>query len=163
MDATGLYYIDGKDLWTIFGVFVEAGSDDLLKYPAKKDSIEHDWMDADGIDVDLTRVYLSEREINLKMAIYATSEDDFWNKYNGFIAQMTQPELRRLQIKEFGMRSFFVYYKECTNYTRLTRVLDGTTTFIACKFNLKLVEPMPKPDDTGDQFLVDEDGRFIVT
>jgi hypothetical protein len=162
MNLSGYYFIDGKDIWTAYNIFVESGSDDFLQYPAKKESITHDWMDSNGIDVDLSRVFLEPREITLRCAIIVTSSDQFWQKYTGFIADLTQPGTRRIEVAEFGSRSFNVHYKSCNDFTRLTRVKEGTTTKIACKFTLVLVEPVPVLDN-GNIFIVDEDGRFLVT
>jgi hypothetical protein len=162
MDLSGYYFIDGKDLWTAYSVFVESGSDDFLKYPAKKESITHDWMDTNGIDVDLSRQFFDAREITLRCAIVVTSTSEFWQKYNGLIADLTQPGTRRFSIGEFGSRSYYLHYKECNSFDRFTRVKDGTTNKIAMKFTLVLVEPNPTLDN-GDVFLWDEDGRFIVT
>lgn len=153
--------MDGKDLWVAYNVFIESGSDDFLKYPAKKDSITHDWGDSNGIDVDLTRVFVGPRDINLRCAIIVDSTDEFWAKYNGFIADLTQPGTRRIQVAEYEGQSYLVHYKTCNSFDRFTRVKSGETTKIACKFTLTLVQPEPKIE--GDVFITDEDGRFLTT
>ncbi len=106
-DLSGRYYIDGADIWIAYNLFVESGSDGFLNYASKKDGITHDWKDAGGIDVDLTKVFLGPRDITLNCAILSISQDDFWNKYMLFINTMTQPGFRRIQVAEFGQRSFF--------------------------------------------------------
>ncbi len=160
MNPTGLYYIDGMDIYTVFGMFVEEGTDDFLKFAARKESITHDWKDSHGIDVDATRVFLKEKEVNLKVNFIVTSEADFWLKYDAFIAQMTLPGKRRIEPKELGDRQFYCLYKECTALTRFTRIKNSSK--IAIKYNVKFV-------DTNENFtpvavfIVDEDGRFLVT
>lgn len=162
MDLSGFYYIDGKDLWTAYNVFVESGSDDFLQYPGKKESITHDWMDSNGVDVDLSRYFLEPRDITLRCAIIVDTPDQFWQKYTGFIADLTQPGTRRIEVAEFGSRSFNVHYKQCSDFTRFTRLKDEETIKVACKFTMVLVEPVPQLDN-GNVFIVDEDGRFLVT
>jgi len=152
--------MDGKDLWTAYNVFVEAGSDDFLKYAAKKESITHDWMDSNGLDVDLSRYFLQSRQIALRCAIIAESTDEFFQKYHGFIADLIQPGPRRITIAEFGERSYYVYYRDCTLFDRFTRLKDVDK--IACKFTLNLIETEPQVDSSLI-YIVDEDGRFLVT
>lgn len=159
MDLSGHYFIDGIDLWN-FKIFVASGSEDFLRYPAKKDSITHDWPDQNGIDVDLFKNFLKEREITLQCAIVTTTEAEFWDNYYGFLKLMTKPGRRRIEITEFSNQQFFVYYKDCAVFERFTRIKQ--TNLVACKFSLLLVENEPSVQN-GKVFLIDEQGRFIVT
>lgn len=160
MDLSGYYQMDGKDLWAAYNLFVESGSDDFLKYPARKESITHDWQDSNGIDIDTSRVYVGPRDVTLRCAIIVDSEDMFWQKYTGLIADLTQPGQRRISKAEFGSRSFYCIYKDCGSFDRFTRLRDVDK--VACKFTLVLTEPNPQlPND--NIFIVDEEGRFLTT
>lgn len=158
MTQENRYYIDGADLWLYYKVGVESGSDDFLKMPKRKESITHNWQDENGLDVDLSRVFLEAKEIELKCHIIADSEADFWENYNRLLTTLTKPGVRRLSVTELG-RDFFVYYKECNIYTRFTRLLQSNK--VACKFSLKLIEKLPSL--TQQTFIVDEANRFIIT
>jgi hypothetical protein len=160
MDLSGQFQIDGKDLWTAYCVFIEKGSDQFLEYAAKKESIEHDWLDSNGVDVDLSRVFLQPREITLQCSIIANDEADFWLKHSGFIADLTQPGPRRITVVRFGDRSFFVHYKSCGNFTTFTKFKNLGK--VAAKFSLTLREPNPEID-ASNIILADEDGRLICT
>lgn len=160
MELSGWYSIDGKDLWTVYNMFVESGSDGFLKYPGKKDSITHDWMDSDGIDVDLSRIFFNARDIVLNVALIADDADRFWEVYQSFIAHMKQPGLRRIEITEFGGRSFYCYYKETNNFSRFTR-LQGNTK-IGCKFSIVFTETKPSVD-SSNVFIIDDQGRYLIT
>lgn len=149
------------DLWSVFGIGVMSGSDDFLKYPAKKDSITHDWSDADGLDVDTSAVFFKERDITLKFFMIAANEDVFWTNYNAFIAQWQKPGLHRIQLAEFGLRSFFVIYKDTPSAQRHTRLKQNTNKIIA-SFSIRMTEVEPTVNQR-DVFIIDEDGRFIVT
>jgi hypothetical protein len=152
------YEIDGLALYPAFGVGVESGSDDLLKFPKRKDSTSHDWLDENGIDVDLTRVFLESREATFDMWLMADNEDDFWTKYNNFCAYMVKPGLRRLTIAELG-KDYFVYYKEMKTLSRLTRIKE--TNKVAIKFTITFEEPDPTTS-TEQVFIVDGEGSFII-
>ncbi len=70
----GQYYLNGKDLFLTFGVVLQKGStNDFLRYPEKKDSIEHDWQDSNGIDVDLSRIFLKNKEVEMKLLMIGSS------------------------------------------------------------------------------------------
>lgn len=158
--ASGRYWMDGRDLWDVFGVIVEDGSEGFLKLPAKKDSITHDWIDQDGIEVDLTNIFFHDRDITLTCVMIADNETDFWIKRSAFIAQLRQPGARRIEINELGARSFYVYYKENTGFNRYTRILEGN---VVCRFLILFCENEPTEPTSDDVFIVDEDGRFLVT
>lgn len=159
---TGQYYIDGADLWLVYGVTIRSGSDDLMKFPERKDSISHDWEDENGIDIDLSRVFLQSREATFQCNIIANSEVDFWQKYNSFLAMLVQPNLRRLEISELSA-SYFVYYKQCPSFTRFTRIKSGQYSGkIAAQFTITLVEQAPNID-ASNRYVIDEQNRFIIT
>jgi hypothetical protein len=161
-DLSGRWYIDGIDIFTTFGVFIEEGSADFLKYPPKKDGIEHDWKDANGREVDLSRFFFDQREGVLNMAIICTNATDFWTKHDQFISQMIQPALRRLSLASHGDRSYYVYYKECNNYSAIKPLTGDDAGLFAHRFSMVVVEPEPQVD-ASHQYLVDEEGHFIIT
>lgn len=160
MRPNNRFFIDGMDFWGIFSVVVEGGSDGFLRYAPKKDSITRDWSDSNGIEVDLARVFTGPRDITLQCGIIAEDESDFWEKYNGFLAQWLLPGLHRVQVAEFGLRSYYCFYKDCSQFSRVSRI-QGTSK-VGCKFTLTLTEPKPELEN-DDVFIVDEDGRFLIT
>ncbi|MHA4844410.1 hypothetical protein ACX0G7_09610 [Flavitalea antarctica] len=161
MDLAGHYSIDGRDLYTVFAMIVESGSDSFLKYPAKKESITHDWLDSDGQDVDLSRVFFKERDVTLTIVTLAESAADFRAKYDGFLDLMKQPGLRRIHITELD-KDYHVFYKECNNFSRFTRVKVGAGEKVVCRFTVVFTETAPSV--TGSTtFIIDEDGRYLVT
>lgn len=157
----GQYFIDGIDLFLVYGVFAEdrQGSDALLQLPKRKEAISHDWGDENGIDTDLSRVFFESRDTTFNFVIAAANEADFWTKYNGFIGLMAQPGLRRMEITEFG-RSFYLFYKECTDFKRKTRIKEVNK--IAAKFSVTFTEQNPQMD-ASNVYLVDEADHFLIT
>lgn len=162
-DVSGYFFLDGIDMWTTFGVFIEEGSSDFLRYAPKKASIEHDWQDSNGVEVDLSRIFLGPRDIVLNCAIITTNESSFWEKHTNLISQLIQPELHRLSFKSHGERSYYVYYKECNNYKAAVALNGkGDEGLKAYRFSLVIVEPEPQVD-ASHVFLVTEDNVFIIT
>lgn len=154
------YFIDGIDFWGNFHVVVEKGSDGFLRYPPKKDSITRDWSDSNGLEVDVSRIFTGPRDVTLECGIIADDEADFWEKYNAFIAQWVLPGLHRIEVAEFGGRSFYCFYKECNSFSRVTPI-KGTGK-VGCKFSITMTEPNPSLD-ASNVHIVDEDGRFLIT
>lgn len=65
---TGYCHIDGIDIYTEFGVFIESGYDGLLSFPALKEPDKNDWPEEHGIEVDLTEPRLQTQEITIDFA-----------------------------------------------------------------------------------------------
>lgn len=75
---TGRLYIDGKDAYTEYGVYVERGGwNELIAYPSLKAVESNDWQEKDGIEVDLSAPVLDTREVSIKFAI-ASFDDHFF-------------------------------------------------------------------------------------
>lgn len=160
MSPIGMYLMDGFDLWTYFGITIEkTGLDDLLKIPKRKQSIEHDWLDENGLDIDLTRVYLESRDIVLKCFIIADTEVAFWDQYNRFLSLLIKPGTRRFSVNVFGM-DYYVFYKDCTIYQKLTAFQQ--TGKLICRFGLTIIEQVPGFQNLPT-YLINENGQFIIT
>lgn len=153
------YFIDGIDLYAAYGLSVSSGSDGFMKFPKRKDSIKKDWSDEDGLDIDLSRPKFEQKVVQLKCFILADDEQDFWSKYDSFRTKISEPGLRRLTIAQLS-RDFYVYYTETGEFSRFTRIKDVDK--IACSFTITLVEQIPGFNNVPT-FIVDEDGRFLIT
>lgn len=151
--------MDSIDLWAAYGLVVTSGVDDFLKFPERKESITHDWMDKDGIDVDLSSTFLKEKDISLSVALIANNEADFWDKYEKLLNHFRRPGTRRVEVTELS-RSFFVFYKTTSAFSSLTRIKSENK--VACKFNIVLTEKEPNINSTNT-YIVDENGRFLIT
>lgn len=164
MNASQNYFIDGIDLWNAFSLFIESGTDGFLQYAPKKDSITHDWGDANGEDVDLSRIFLSGRDVTLNCAIVvetASAADDFFDRYEKLLNLLVQPGRRRFSAARLGDRSYYVFYKSTSNWKMYTPI-TGAPSQVACKFTLTLREPEPALN-SQNVYLVTEGGKFLVT
>lgn len=164
LDLSGLYYLDGIDMWKAWNLIIQIGSADFLKYPAKKPSITHDWPDQHGLDVDLSKVYLQARSGTLQCVIATDTEGEFFRKHDDFLARLIQPGTRRLTIAAHGGRSYKVYYKECSAYRQLpSGKLTGLgNNQVLHEFGITLEEPTPEVF-AFDQHIIADDGAFIIT
>lgn len=160
----GLYFIDGYDLFLSYSLFIESGTDGFLQYPARKDSITHDWPNYNGKDVDTTQVFVQSRTITLQCAIVvraATAAEDFRTKYNAFLALLLKPGTRTFSAVRLGATSYSVIYRDANNFKMFTP-LKNNPELVACKFSLILEELEPKIDATVTA-IVDDDNRILIT
>ncbi|MDR0385400.1 MAG: hypothetical protein LBH60_04925 [Prevotellaceae bacterium] len=66
---TGKLYIDGKDAYSLYGVFITGGGyNELVEYPSLKKVDSNDWAEEDGIESDLSSPVLDTRELNIKFS-----------------------------------------------------------------------------------------------
>ena len=73
---TGRLYIDGKDVYTEFGLGVsEGGYNDLVAFPPLKTVNNNDWQESDGIEADLSAPVLNIHEIAIKFIIWGDNVD----------------------------------------------------------------------------------------
>lgn len=159
----GLWFFDGIDIYLTFGVVIESGSADWLKPAPRKASIEHDWKDSNGKEIDTERFFFESREGTLNMAMIANTEEEFLQKLEYFISHLTQPGKRRFSLKSHGENSYYIIYKETNNFTALKPLkgsdLDGKVVY---RFSMAFIEPEPQVDNSHI-FLVSEDNVFIIT
>ena len=155
---TGQHYIDGKDMYSTFGVVVLSGSDDFLKFPARKASISHDWGDKNGIDVDLSKPFVEAKNVTLQCAMIAADKATFWVNHAAFFAELMKPGTRRLEVAAFE-KSFYVYYRDCSSFDRFSKMNNGK---IVCRFTLSVTEQEPDFSGGDGVYWVDDEGQFVI-
>jgi hypothetical protein len=134
--------INGKDLKAIFGtVILKNGSDTFLAFPKRKDSLNHDYPEESGIDIDLSAPEFAAREFTLKVALLATDRPDYWSKYNGLFTELSQAGTHTLHLEDLG-KDFLIYYKAQTNVTKLVRLNNGAN--VGSTFDLVFGEADPR-------------------
>jgi len=66
---TGILYIDGLDVYSLYHVFItESSYRDLIAFPPLKPVDSNDWMEEDGEEFDLSEPVLDTRELSIKFA-----------------------------------------------------------------------------------------------
>lgn len=130
----GRLYIDGRDVYTEFGVYVvEGGWNELLSYPPLKPVVYNDWQEEDGIEVDLSDPILDSQEVFIKIAI---------SEYNNCFESL---------IKLLSDRAYHIFdcaYIQRRYKLRLIEIPSLTTTESFGIFTLKLANDFPLMDYT---------------
>jgi hypothetical protein len=129
-------FIDGNDLYAEYGLILLRGSyDGLMQPPKRKASLQNNWQDQDGLDIDLTDPHWEEKEVDLKFLMTATSEAMWWVQYNAFFTLVKGAARHVLQVTELN-QSFNFYYKEVSNYTQITTITNRS--LVAAQFTMKI-------------------------
>lgn len=92
----GVFYMDGRNALTEYGVFVEQyGYKGLIQYPAFKKLTSTSWPDEDGDEVDLSEVQLDTRSFQMQLGIKNVryAEDFFDDLSTGAYHEFKFPEL----------------------------------------------------------------------
>lgn len=70
----GNLYIDGRDVYALYGVFTAQGAyDDLLCYASLKSVAVNDWQEEDGEEPDLSAPVLDSREVAVKFGVHGSN------------------------------------------------------------------------------------------
>lgn len=92
------FYIDGKDAFTEFGVFVVAGGyNELVAFPSLKTVKSNEWQEEDGIEPDLSDPVLDTKEFAMKFALTGESY-----RFGGFIELLSDKAYHAFHFKEIG-------------------------------------------------------------
>ena len=73
---TGDTIINGTDIYTAYGAFISLGGyNGVVGWPASKPVEYNDWMEYDGIEVDLSALKLDSREFEISFGIQRPAQD----------------------------------------------------------------------------------------
>lgn len=95
---TGRLFIDGKDAFAQYGVFVsEGGCNELVAYPPLKPVKSIDWQEEDGIDADLSAPVPDSREFAMKFALAGR-----YSRLGAFVELLSGEAYHTFFFKEIG-------------------------------------------------------------
>lgn len=95
---SGRFYIDGKDAFTEYGIYVqEGGYNELVAFPPLKAVTSNDWQEEDGIEPDLSEPTLNTKEFSLKIVL---SGMDY--RWGGFIERLSDKAYHTFDFREIG-------------------------------------------------------------
>lgn len=153
---SGRFYIDGKDAFTYYGVYVqEGGYNELVAFPALKPVKSNDWQEEDGIEPDLAEPTLNTKEFSLKIVL---SGKDY--RWGGFIELLSDKAYHVFDFREIG-RSYRLRLVSNPN-TDLATFLGFITLKLADDFPLDgytYAEPKSTIPAYGDYEL---DGKLLT-
>lgn len=156
--ALGAYILNGKDLFGVFGVTVQSGSGTFLSFPERKGSLQHNWSDQDGLDIDLSAPRFEARDFRLQCTLITNSRSDFWTKYNGLFTELSAMGTHQLYVEDLD-KTYTLYYKNQTNLKKLTRLANNM--LIGVSFDLVFGETDPM-DNIEAVYLVDDQDRYLI-
>lgn len=95
---TGDLYIDGKDAYTVYGVYIlEGGYNELIAMPPLKSIETNDWQEEDGIEADLSDPVLNTRDIQIQIA-----SDNYNNRYFSLIERLSDGSYHTFDVRNIG-------------------------------------------------------------
>ncbi len=128
--------LNSKKLRETYGLVIQTGTAKLLEYPERKEPLSNDWLDENGTEYHLSKVYFKDREISLNCAFLAKDDVTYWKNYNAFFAEITKPGYQKLFIYDHG-KTYEVFYKKTNAFDKLRkRLKDVEKVFV--KFELIL-------------------------
>lgn len=125
---TGRFYIDGRDAYEEFGIFIETGGyDRLVQYPSLKKIESNDWAEEDGIEPDLSDPALDSLDVVIKFAAHGDS------LVGDFFVLLSDFAYHTFEFREIGR----------TYYLRLTNQGSNTVKIRLDKFSLTFANDFP--------------------
>ncbi|MGG5507900.1 MULTISPECIES: hypothetical protein [unclassified Myroides] len=119
-----------------YNLIIQTGTAKLLEYPERKEPLQNDWLDQNGTEYHLDRVFFKDKEITLQCAFMAPNDVVFWNKYNAFFSEISKAGYQKLYIYDHG-KTYDVFYKKATNFIKVRKRLKNVER-VFVKFELTL-------------------------
>lgn len=128
-------YINGKDAYTTWGISMEDGAlSDLMTPVANKTFIENDSRLEHGKQIIVANLRLDERNLTLTINLTASTEKQFFERYNSFCKELAMGALEIKTKYQPGV-VYKTIYQSCSQFSQFMRGM--------AKFVLKLTEPNP--------------------
>lgn len=138
---TGLWKINNKDLYTVFGGFILRGCySDIMSPATPRPRLEHDQIDANGVQVDtVSPLYYQEKKYSIDVLLVGASAADFWAKYNAFFAEIATPAAFSLYVADLGVTVQLLY--EGATCVKKPRSLRSGRVAVSYKISVKEFNP----------------------
>lgn len=129
-----LYYINGKDAYTEYGVILDYDSlGNLLAPPPLKEAIENDVPSEHGVSQSIRTPKVNKRTLTLIFHLYADNPAQAMEKYQAFCAVLLAGAFK-LKVGRTGI-TYHLQYRSSTGFVPW---FAGVA-----KYTLSLVEPNP--------------------
>lgn len=98
MDSSHKLYIDGVDAFSEYGVYItESGYSQVLTWPSAKSVDGNDWAECDGIEEDLSEIFLDTRKIAVSLC-FSASQAEFLS----FFYMLNEKPIHRFSFSLIG-------------------------------------------------------------
>jgi hypothetical protein len=134
MALTGHWLLDGLDIYSTYRAMIaKGGYAQLLNQPQRKPSLTNNWLDQDGLEIDLVNAQYEAMDVDVPF--YIIADNDEYVAYNdAFFAALMAPGERSLVVVSL-MKDFAIYYKETLNY-EVVRGKSKTTVQFTVRFGM---------------------------
>ena len=135
------------DAFERYGLSLEDGALEEIMTPAPhKEGDSNDGITGDGIAYDGSTIgKKDQRQLSFDVHIIASNQDDYFAKYDLFVAEVLDPGYFQLRTSFFPNRVYHLLFRSCQNYSHF---LSGLAKFtISCK------EPHPEIRDLRDPYI----------
>ena len=110
---TGRLFVDGKDAYTEWGVFVlEHGYNDLVAMPPLKPFDSNDWQEEDGIEADLSAPVLNTKDVSIQFAY-----SGLYNRFDDFVNHLADGAYHTFDCRSIG-RTYSLRMTQMPNLTQ---------------------------------------------
>lgn len=151
------YLINGSDLKTIYGIDITNAISPFFAFPDRKASVQNDFPDENGLDIDLTVPTFSARTFTFNCVCSGSNMDDLKSKYFGLFTLLKIQGSYSVYSDWVNM-SVYAYYQKQANLGIPYKNSEGG---ISIKFDLTFGETDPFIN-IPNVFLVDDQNRFLV-
>lgn len=128
--------LNGKNLLNVYKLIIQTGTQDLLIFPERKDTLSNDWREENGTETDLSLVRFKDKEIELSCIFIVDTDSEFWTCYNTFFEELTQEGLQNLFIHDHS-KTYQVFYKKTSSFKKSSKRLKDVPKVVV-KFSLTL-------------------------
>lgn len=151
------YKINGSDLEVIYGIKITNAVVPFMAFPDRKASVQHDFPEVDGIDIDLAQPTFSARTFTFNCLQSADTMAELKNAYFALF------NLLKIQgtysiFCDFVNMSIFAFYQKQANLSAPFENSDGG---ISIRYDLTFGETNPFAN-IPNVFLIDDQNRFLV-
>ena len=136
-----LWKINNVDIYSAYSTAIKKGSYlDIMSPPVPRKRLEHDYIDANGAQVDTTSALTYEpRRFALKILITGSNYSNYWTNYNALLTAINKPGTFTLYIKDIGITVTLLYEgMKCVSKPHSLR-----SGHIAVEYEISVFEPNP--------------------
>lgn len=133
--------LNSKNIFTEFGVSIFHGRENLLKLNERKAVNTVDFADIDGSAYDIDESRVKDSEVVLNCVFSPEETDEFWQKHEKFMLELSKPGWQKLFIKDHN-KTYQVFYLRTENMNNKTKRFEGVER-VFIRFDLVLkVQPI---------------------
>lgn len=149
--------LNGFNLKEIFDVITDLKPNPLMAFPGRKDSTKNDFLEQNGLDIDLSAPFFSARTFVYSCICSGATIDELKQNYWGFFKLLSTSGASQLYDDVINMLAY-VYY---VNQSNLGIIQANNKGGYSIPFDIQFGETDPT-QNVPTIYLVDGQNRFLV-